>query len=65
MSPTPTSEAESVIVPEICEHLIPQLRNMQIVLTHVDNTRDLVDYKNEQIQILTTIVSQLESLLPP
>ena len=63
ISPTPSSE--SVTVPDICEHLIPQLRNMQIVLTHVDNTRDLFDYKNEQIQILSTIVSQLESLLPP
>ena len=63
ISPTPTSE--SVTVPDICEHLIPQLRNMKIVLTYVDNTRDLVDYKKEQIQILSTIVSQLESLQPP
>ena len=63
ISPNPTSDC--VTVQDICDHLIPQLRNMKIVLTYVDNTRDLVDYKKEQIQILSTIVSQLENLQPP
>lgn len=50
--------------PDVPDYL-PQLRNMKFVLTEIDRVNDLVDYRTEQIQILSCIISQLEQLDPP
>ena len=44
--------------------LIAQLRNMKFVLEEIDLINDLVDYRQEQIQMLSKIIPQFEDILP-
>ena len=44
-------------------YLIAQLRNMKFVLEEIDLINDLVDYKQEQIQMLSKIIPQFEDVL--
>ena len=45
-------------------YLIAQLRNMKFVLEEIDLINDLVDYRQEQIQMLSKIIPQFEDVLP-